>query len=166
MGRKTPHHAACACGWQVKRMRANSPDTQQQKCTFKSVRMFPFNHPLQQHPFPKIALQSRLNTEIFDTLIDKRSLPHQHYASFHREQKRLFGIEDLSSFLRNTSKEVEPLWERSLELYSVGCFILSNYVPETFIFLFTANACAGLHTSVNTKVLLSQTKPTFCAQSF
>lgn len=34
---REPHHAACACGWQVKRMRANTPDTQLQKYTFKTV---------------------------------------------------------------------------------------------------------------------------------
>lgn len=32
---------------------------------------------------------------------------------------------------------------------SVGCCILSNYVPETFLLLFTANACADLHKSIN-----------------
>lgn len=34
---REPHHAVCACGWQVKRMRANTPDTQLQKYTFKTV---------------------------------------------------------------------------------------------------------------------------------
>lgn len=30
------------------------------------------------------------------------------------------------------------------ELSSVGCFIPSNYVPETFIFLFAANVFAHI----------------------
>lgn len=39
--------------------------------------------------FPKIALQSRLNTDFFDTLIDKRSPPHQHHASFPRGAEKV-----------------------------------------------------------------------------
>lgn len=79
--RKTPRHAVCACGWQVKRMRANSPDTKLQKTV--SIRSLSTIRNNGRKPFPKIAQQSCLNAEISDTLIDKCSLPHQHHASFH-----------------------------------------------------------------------------------
>lgn len=35
------------------------------------------------------------------------------------------------------------------ELSSVGCFIPSNYVPETFIFLFAANVFAYIDNSTS-----------------